>query len=138
MQAAAVVRGPRRDSYARAKLYPDAQREYQVAASLVPEKLAAMRSAIAAKRASTLSASGRPLEALRVYLDLNQVDKSAEQLKILLDKEPDNPTYNNDLGYIWADHDMNLEEAEKLIRKALDEDRKRRKKEKTEEDNVVA
>src|SRR5262249_41690714 len=36
-------------------------------------------------------------------------------------------TYNNDLGYIWADHDMNLEEAEKLIRKALEEDKKQRR-----------
>ncbi|RPH36358.1 MAG: hypothetical protein EHM91_16130, partial [Planctomycetota bacterium] len=62
------------DSYARAKLTTDALREYQLAASLVPEKLAPMRSTIAAKRAATLSASGRPLEALRVYLDLNRPD----------------------------------------------------------------
>jgi tetratricopeptide (TPR) repeat protein len=61
-----------------------------------------------------------------VYIELGQVDKAAEQLKALLAKTPDNPTYNNDLGYIWADHDKNLEEAEKLIRKALDEDRKQR------------
>jgi tetratricopeptide (TPR) repeat protein len=65
-----------------------------------------------------------------VYVDLNQIDKAAANLKDLLKKKPDNSTYNNDLGYIWADHDMNLDEAEKLIRKALDEDRKARKKEK--------
>jgi tetratricopeptide (TPR) repeat protein len=75
----------------------------------------------------------RQVEACRyilsgVYVDLNEIDKSAEQLKALLTKHPDNPTFNNDLGYIWADHDMNLDEAEKLIRKALDEDRKLRKK----------
>lgn len=63
-----------------------------------------------------------------VYVDLKQIDKAAKMLKVLLDKKPDNPTYNNDLGYIWADHDMNLQEAEKLVRKALDEDRKLRKK----------
>ena len=63
-----------------------------------------------------------------VYVDLNQIDKAAEQLKALLAREPDNATYNNDLGYIWADHDKNLDEAEKLIRKALDEDRKQRRK----------
>jgi tetratricopeptide (TPR) repeat protein len=62
-----------------------------------------------------------------LYIDLNQVDKAAGHLQALLKKEPDNPTYNNDLGYIWADHDMNLAESEKLIRKALEEDRKRRK-----------
>jgi tetratricopeptide (TPR) repeat protein len=63
-----------------------------------------------------------------LYVDLNQVDKAAEQLKALLKKSPDNPTYNNDLGYIWADHDMNLAESEKLIRKAIDEERKLRRK----------
>jgi tetratricopeptide (TPR) repeat protein len=64
-----------------------------------------------------------------VYVDLNEIDKAAGHLKTLLAKNPDNPTYNNDLGYIWADHDMNLDESEKMIRKALDEDRKQRRKE---------
>jgi tetratricopeptide (TPR) repeat protein len=63
-----------------------------------------------------------------VYVDLKQIDKAAEQLKLLLEREPDNPTYNNDLGFIWADNGKNLKEAEKLIRKAIDEDRKLRKK----------
>jgi tetratricopeptide (TPR) repeat protein len=59
-----------------------------------------------------------------LYIDANQVDKAADVLKGLLKEEPDNPSYNNDLGYIWADHDMNLAESEKLIRKAIDEDKK--------------
>ena len=63
-----------------------------------------------------------------LYVDLNQVDKAAEDLKALLEKDPDNPGYNNDLGYIWADHDMNLSESEKLIRKALEEQKKQRLK----------
>ena len=63
-----------------------------------------------------------------LYVDVNQIDKAAEQLKALLAQAPDNPTYNNDLGYIWADHDMNLAESEKLIRKAIDEQRKLREK----------
>ncbi len=63
-----------------------------------------------------------------LYVEMNQVDKAAEQLKALLAREPDNATYNNDLGYIWADHNMNLEESEKLIRKALDDDRRQRRK----------
>jgi tetratricopeptide (TPR) repeat protein len=62
-----------------------------------------------------------------VYVDLNRIDKAGQYLKDLLAQKPDDPTYNNDLGYIWADHDMNLSEAEKLIRKALAEDRKQRK-----------
>jgi tetratricopeptide (TPR) repeat protein len=64
-----------------------------------------------------------------VYSDLNQIDKAAEQLKALLARDPENPTYNNDLGYIWADRGMNLAEAEKHIRRAIEEDRKQRHKE---------
>jgi tetratricopeptide (TPR) repeat protein len=66
-----------------------------------------------------------------LYVELKQVDKAADQLKALLEREPDNPTYNNDLGFIWADHGKNLAQAEKLIRKALEEDRKLRKKQKS-------
>jgi tetratricopeptide (TPR) repeat protein len=63
-----------------------------------------------------------------LHIDLNDVKAATDDLKYLLEKEPDNPGYNNDLGYIWADHDMNLTESEKMIRKALDEDRKQRLK----------
>jgi tetratricopeptide (TPR) repeat protein len=63
-----------------------------------------------------------------VYVDLNQIDKASEQLEALLKDDPDNPTFLNDLGFIWADHDMKFEEAEKLIRKAIDKDREQRKK----------
>jgi tetratricopeptide (TPR) repeat protein len=63
-----------------------------------------------------------------VYVEMKQIDKSAEQLEELLKADPDNATFLNDLGYIWADHDMKLEESEKLIRKAIDKDRASRKK----------
>jgi tetratricopeptide (TPR) repeat protein len=63
-----------------------------------------------------------------IYVDADEIDKAAEQLQTLLKEDENNPTYNNDLGYIWADHDMNLEESEKLIRKAIDEERKLIKK----------
>jgi tetratricopeptide (TPR) repeat protein len=63
-----------------------------------------------------------------VYTDLNQIEKAAGELQTLLKANPENSTYNNDLGYIWADHDMNLEESEKLIRKALDLDKSERAK----------
>jgi tetratricopeptide (TPR) repeat protein len=62
-----------------------------------------------------------------VYLELGKLDKVTEELEALIAKEPDNPGYKNDLGYIWADHDMNLEKAEKLIREALALDKKLRK-----------
>jgi tetratricopeptide (TPR) repeat protein len=63
-----------------------------------------------------------------VYVDLKQIDKGAEQLQILMEEDPENPTYLNDLGFIWADHDMKIEESEKLIRKAIEKDRALRKK----------
>ncbi|HEX5271103.1 MAG TPA: tetratricopeptide repeat protein [Gemmataceae bacterium] len=63
-----------------------------------------------------------------LYIDAKDVAKASEQLKILLKEEPDNPSYNNDLGYVWADHDMNLAEAEKLIRKAIEDDKKEKAK----------
>lgn len=63
-----------------------------------------------------------------VYVDLKQIDKASEQLESLLKDDPDNPTFLNDLGFIWADHDMKFDEAEKMIRKAIDKDREQRKK----------
>jgi tetratricopeptide (TPR) repeat protein len=63
-----------------------------------------------------------------VYIDLKKVEKAVEQLRTLVKQDEDNPTYNNDLGFILADNDMALDEAEKLVRKALEEDRKLRKK----------
>jgi tetratricopeptide (TPR) repeat protein len=63
-----------------------------------------------------------------VLTDLNQIEKAAGELQTLLKENPENSTYSNDLGYIWADHDMNLDESEKLIRKALDLDKAEREK----------
>jgi tetratricopeptide (TPR) repeat protein len=62
-----------------------------------------------------------------VYVDIDQFKKATDELEYLLKADPDNPSYNNDLGYLWADHGQNLDKAETMIRKAIDEDRKRRK-----------
>jgi pentatricopeptide repeat protein len=61
-----------------------------------------------------------------LFVDMNKIDRATEVLQKLLAKKPDDPGYNNDLGYIWADAGIKLEEAEKMIRKALDLDRKKR------------
>jgi tetratricopeptide (TPR) repeat protein len=63
-----------------------------------------------------------------LYIDAKDVAKATDELKTLLKEDPDNPSYNNDLGYVWADHDMNLTEAEKLIRKAIADDKTQRAK----------
>jgi len=62
------------------------------------------------------------------YVDNKQIDKAAEILERLIEANPERATYYNDLGFIWADHDMNLEKSETLIRKALELDRKEREK----------
>lgn len=63
-----------------------------------------------------------------LYIDMKEVDKSADILKALIKDEPDTATYYNDLGFIWADAGKNLDEAEKMIRKAIELDAAERKK----------
>jgi tetratricopeptide (TPR) repeat protein len=63
-----------------------------------------------------------------IYSAAKRFKESAEQLQLLLEQDPNDATANNDLGYLWADEGINLEEAEKLIRKALALDRDERTK----------
>lgn len=63
-----------------------------------------------------------------MYVEADKVEPAAEELQKLVKKHPDNPTYKNDLGFIWCDHDMKLPEAEKLIREAIDDDKKLKEK----------
>jgi tetratricopeptide (TPR) repeat protein len=79
-------------------------------------------------------------ELSNIYVDLKKIDQAAKQLQILVDKKPSEPGYYNDLGYILADHDMRLDEAEQMIRQALKLDLAKRKKDpgydpKTDHDN---
>lgn len=62
-----------------------------------------------------------------VYSALHDHAKSEEQLKLILEMDPDNATANNDLGYQWADRGLHLEKAEAMIRKALELDRRQRR-----------
>ena len=61
-----------------------------------------------------------------VYSTAHDRAKSEEQLELVLKADPGDATANNDLGYQWADSDKNLDEAERMIRKALDLDHKQR------------
>ena len=56
----------------------------------------------------------------QLYEDQGQTDKSIAELEVLLEKYPDDPGVNNDLGYLYADHGLHLEKAEAMIRKAVD------------------
>jgi tetratricopeptide (TPR) repeat protein len=67
-------------------------------------------------------------EVSNVYVEMKKIDKATEHLEYLVKKRPNDPSYQNDLGYIWADNDLKLDEAEKLIRSAIELDRARRKR----------
>ena len=63
-----------------------------------------------------------------LHVENKAIDKAADILKELVKEVPDSATYKNDLGFIWADNDLKLEESEKLIREALELDKKARAK----------
>jgi tetratricopeptide (TPR) repeat protein len=54
-----------------------------------------------------------------VYVNQGDYAKGEAELEALLQREPDEPGVNNDLGYLYADQGKNLEKAESMIRKAL-------------------
>jgi tetratricopeptide (TPR) repeat protein len=54
-----------------------------------------------------------------MYGEMGDIEKATSILLPILKRKPDNPGLNNDLGYMWADKDRNLDEAEKMIRKAV-------------------
>lgn len=63
-----------------------------------------------------------------LYMETGETDKAIKELRQLVKAKPENATFLNDLGYIMADNNQDLDEAEKMIRKALDLDRAARKK----------
>jgi tetratricopeptide (TPR) repeat protein len=68
------------------------------------------------------------LELSQAYSAAREHEKSEEQLKLLLEADPDDETANNNLGYQWADRGVNLDDAERMIRKAIKLDREQRGK----------
>jgi tetratricopeptide (TPR) repeat protein len=61
-----------------------------------------------------------------IYSTAREYPQAEEQLDVILKTDPNNATACNDLGYLWADQGKNLKEAEDLIRKALDLDRRQK------------
>ena len=54
-----------------------------------------------------------------IYTQMGQLDRGADILLEILEDDPGNEQANNDLGYLWADAGINLDRAEKMIRRAL-------------------
>jgi tetratricopeptide (TPR) repeat protein len=63
--------------------------------------------------------------------------KSEAQLRLILDADPDAHLANNNLGYQMADRNTNLDEAERLIRRAIDGERGLRKAADEDGDNAA-
>jgi tetratricopeptide (TPR) repeat protein len=54
-----------------------------------------------------------------IYVLTGDVRKGLEILESIYKENPNEISINNDLGYLYADHGMNLEQAEVMIRKAV-------------------
>ena len=54
-----------------------------------------------------------------IYVQQGDIAKGEKVLEVVFAQEPDNPSVNNDLGYLYADQGKKLDQAEKMIRKAL-------------------
>ena len=54
-----------------------------------------------------------------VYVQKGDIVKGEKILEDVLAEEPDDPSVNNDLGYLYADQGKNLEKAEQMIRLAV-------------------
>jgi tetratricopeptide (TPR) repeat protein len=61
-----------------------------------------------------------------IHSAAHQYEEAEKQLQLILQNDPDNATANNDLGYLWADQNKKLDEAETRIRRALELDRRQR------------
>lgn len=57
-----------------------------------------------------------------VYVLQGDIPKGQAILEDVLKEAPDDPSVNNDLGYLYADQGQQLDRAEKMIKKALDSD----------------
>ncbi|MBT4867554.1 MAG: tetratricopeptide repeat protein [Planctomycetaceae bacterium] len=54
-----------------------------------------------------------------IYVQQGDFPKGEAILEKILEEDPEDPSVNNDLGYLWADRGKNLERAEKMIRIAI-------------------
>ncbi len=55
------------------------------------------------------------------YVNMGNYAKGEAELELVLQRDPDDAGPNNDLGYLYAEQGKNLDKAEAMIRKALQE-----------------
>jgi tetratricopeptide (TPR) repeat protein len=54
-----------------------------------------------------------------IYVEKGDQPQAEKYLEEVLEQNPDSVQANNDLGYLWADQNKNLERAEQMIAKAV-------------------
>jgi tetratricopeptide (TPR) repeat protein len=54
-----------------------------------------------------------------LYTDAGDISRAEDVLQAMLRADPGDALVNNNLGYLWAEQGKNLDEAERLIRKAM-------------------
>ncbi|MCA9080692.1 MAG: tetratricopeptide repeat protein [Planctomycetaceae bacterium] len=54
-----------------------------------------------------------------IYVEMGDKEKGEQVLLDVLKDDPEHPQANNDLGYLWADQNKNLDRAKEMIEKAL-------------------
>jgi Flp pilus assembly protein TadD len=89
------------DAYARLKDYPSAARVARKAAAQFPDSTEALF-----RLGSSLERAGQTSEAEKAFFDL-------------LASKPNDAATQNYLGYMWADHGVNLDKARDLLEKAV-------------------
>ena len=57
-----------------------------------------------------------------LYVQRGEVERGEKVLEEVLKEAPENSQANNDLGYLWADKNKNLDQARTMIEKALKEE----------------
>jgi tetratricopeptide (TPR) repeat protein len=60
-----------------------------------------------------------------VYVNQGDYARGEAELEAVFQRSPDDPGVNNDLGYLYAEQGKNLEKAEAMIRKAVQEEPER-------------
>lgn len=56
------------------------------------------------------------------YEELDDFEQTEKHLKAYLELDPDDPEILNFLGYLYADHDVHLDEAQEMLERALKQD----------------
>jgi len=68
------------------------------------------------------TADGAFFELAALREKLGDLSGAEAAVRDVLERQPDHPAALNALGYMWADHNRNLEEAVRMIQKALESD----------------